>query len=565
MKYMQFTRSICFKIIAIAAIPVFLVALALATTTYYQVIHLGEEESQQIRQQMMEDRKRELKQYLDLSLSSIQHLVNDTKTDDKKLQQQAKSILRQLRFGNDGYIFVYQFDGTNIVMGPKPSLEGKNLLNLKDKKGVYLIKELISVARSGGGFFTYYWDKPSKPEQAVQKLSYASKIDRWNWMLGTGFYIDSVDDRLAEVQVKINEDVGNALLRVFLVAGAFFVLAAVIGAVFANAITRPLNATADALQDIAEGEGDLTQRIDTEGSAEISALSGGFNRFVDKIHSAISQVNDSAARIAKSTNRLLNMANTNSKEIENQTVETHKIVTAVTNMTNALQEVALGAAEVAEAASKAETESKNGADVVEETLSSIAELEKQVNAAVNVINNLQTESENIGMLLEVIRNIADQTNLLALNAAIEAARAGEQGRGFAVVADEVRTLASRTQESTQEIQQIMERLQSGSSEAVRVMNISQEKTMETVEKANLAGESLQAIKKSVSSIYAMNTKIADSVETQGAVAEEINRNVVHIAEISGHTSQCSKESAKASKELSVLGEQMQGLVKQFKL
>jgi len=562
---MNFTQSIRVKIIALASIPVFLVTLALATTTYYQVQHLGAEERHQIRQQMMDDRKRELRQYLDLSLSSIQHLVNDTTTDDKLLQEQAKDILRRLRFGSDGYIFGYQFNGTNIVMGPKPALEGKNLLNLQDKKGAYLIRDLIQIAKEGGGFYTYYWDKPSKPNESVQKLSYATKIERWNWMLGTGFYIDSVEERLAEVQVQINESIASALMNVFGVATVFFTLAAIIGSLFASAITRPLHATADALQDIAEGEGDLTQRIDTEGSSEISAVSTGFNRFVDKIHSAISQVNDSASRIASSTSRLLTMANANSREIENQTAETQHMVTAISEMTKTLQIVASSASEVAQAASKAESESILGANVVEKTLQSIAELKDQVESAVLVINNLQTESENIGMLLEVIRNIADQTNLLALNAAIEAARAGEQGRGFAVVADEVRTLASRTQESTQEIQYIMERLQNGSSEAVRVMNSSQEKTMNTVEKAKLAGESLNAIKASVSSIHSMNTEIASAVEEQGAVAEEINRTVVNIAEISGHTSKCSKESAKASRELSVLGEQMQRLVKQFKL
>lgn len=562
---MQLLSSLQGKIIALASIPVFLVTLALATTSYVEVVHLGEEELKQIDQQMMSDRKQELEQYIDLAISSISHLTENSNLDDAKAREEAKDILRRLRYGTNGYFFVYDLEGTNIVLGPKPSLEGKNLIGLQDKKGAYLVKDLIQIAKEGGGFYTYYWDKPDKNNEAVKKLSYAIKIDKWNWMLGTGFYIDSIDDRMMQVQAQIDENVQRTLITLSAVAAVFFLLAAIAGSLLSAAITRPLKSTADAMNDIAKGNGDLTRRLDARGSLEISAVSTGFNSFTDKIHGAIRQVNESAAGIASAAGQLLKLAETNSGDIARQTEETQQMATAITEMTATVQEVARSAAEAAQAASRADNESLSGADVVDKTINSIGKLVDEVESAVSVINNLEAESENIGMVLDVIRNIADQTNLLALNAAIEAARAGEQGRGFAVVADEVRTLASRTQESTQEIRQMMERLQNGTSEAVRVMNSSQQKTRETVENARLAGESLNTIKLSVATIHAMNTQIASAAEEQGVVADEINRSVVNIADISKHTAQGSLQSAQASRALSTLGAQLNTLVSQFKL
>jgi methyl-accepting chemotaxis protein len=557
---MTLFKSLQAKIVALATIPVFLVAAALAVESYFEIKHLGQEELEQIESLMMQDRRDRLKSYIDHALTAIAHLE---KNDEN--QARVKTILRNLRYGKTGYYFVYANDGTNLVLGPKPQLEGKNLIGLKDKKGASLVKDLIDIANKGGGFYTYWWDKPGKENEPARKLSYAAQVPGWGWMVGTGFYIDEIDEKLAEVQAQIDEDINHTLTMIFGLAALFIALSAIAGYMVAKAIIKPLNATAAAMKDIAEGEGDLTKRLSENGSIEIAAVGNGFNSFVGKIHGAVAQVNDSASRIAASSEQLLQIADTNSNDIARQTEETQQMATAITEMTATVQEVARSASEAADAASHADSESQAGAEVVNQTIASIGDLVSEVEAAVSVISNLESESENIGMVLDVIRNIADQTNLLALNAAIEAARAGEQGRGFAVVADEVRSLASRTQESTQEIQQMMERLQNGTSEAVRVMNSSQEKTRETVEKAQLAGESLESIKASVSTIHAMNTQIASAAEEQGVVANEINQNVVNIADISQKTAQGSTHSAEASRTLAALGDEMHGLVKQFKL
>lgn len=557
---MNMFKSLQAKIVVLATVPVLLVAATLAIQSYFEINRLGQEELEQVETLMMQDRRERLKSYIDHALTAIVHLE---KNDEN--QERVKTILRNLRYGESGYYFVYDNDGTNLVLGPKPQLEGKNLIGIKDKKGAFLVKDLIDIANKGGGFYTYWWDKPGRENEPARKLSYAAKVPNWGWMIGTGFYIDEVDTKLAELQAQINQNISRTLATIFGLATLFIALSAIAGYMLAKAIIKPLNATAGAMRDIAEGEGDLTRRLSEKGSTEIAEVSNGFNSFVGKIHNAVGQVNESASRIAVSSEQLLQIADTNSKDIARQTEETQQMATAITEMTATVQEVARSASEAADAASHADSESQAGADVVNQTIASIGELVSEVESAVSVISTLESESENIGMVLDVIRNIADQTNLLALNAAIEAARAGEQGRGFAVVADEVRSLASRTQESTQEIQQMMERLQNGTGEAVRVMHSSQEKTRETVAKAQLAGTSLESIKASVSTIHAMNTQIASAAEEQGVVANEINRSVVNIADISKKTAQGSSNSAEASRTLATLGEEMHGLVKQFKL
>ena len=248
-----------------------------------------------------------------------------------------------------------------------------------------------------------------------------------------------------------------------------------------------------------------------------------------------------------------------------QQSETSQVVTAMNEMTATVQEVARHATEAASAANKADHASVEGKKVVLSTMNAIEALSSEVHSAANVISQLEKDSENIGTVLDVIKGIAEQTNLLALNAAIEAARAGEQGRGFAVVADEVRTLASRTQQSTQEIQAMIENLQVGAQTAVKVMDESRAKAESSVSQAAKAGGSLEDITHSVSLINDMNTQIATAAEEQSAVAEEINRNIVNISEIVDRTADGANQTSIASEELASLAAQLQQLVNQFKV
>lgn len=319
------------------------------------------------------------------------------------------------------------------------------------------------------------------------------------------------------------------------------------------------------LKDISEGNGDLTQRVSVQGDDAIDRLGIYFNGFLDTIHNSMKQVSDAVNQLRASSQNMTDTSNENQRDILLQKEQINHAATAVTEMSSSIRDVAQNASLAADSAQQADMEAKNGNDVVSDTVEAINTLSNVVDKATQVIHKVETDSVSIGAILDVIRGIAEQTNLLALNAAIEAARAGEQGRGFAVVADEVRTLAQKTQESTQEIRQMIEQLQDGTSNAVGVMEQGQNQVKTSVDIAVRAGESLRAITASVSKIMDMNTQIASASEQQSVVSEEINKNIESINMVSEKTATVAQKTLSASNELSALSSNLQTIVGKFKI
>ena len=330
-------------------------------------------------------------------------------------------------------------------------------------------------------------------------------------------------------------------------------------------ITCPIRQAVQAMEDISHGEGDLTRRLEQKGKNEISDLAGAFNTFAAKVQAMVQEVMRSVEQISTASEEMSLITDETSREVLKQQSETDQVATAMNEMTATVQEVARHAAQAAESARQADNEARDGKKVMQQTLNAMDNLASEVENAAEVIHTLEQESEQIGTVLDVIRGIAEQTNLLALNAAIEAARAGEQGRGFAVVADEVRTLASRTQASTQEIQQMIERLQAGANNAVKAMEAGRSQAKNGVTQASQAGVSLETITKSVATISDMNMQIASAAEEQSSVAEEINRNIATISQSADNTAHGAQQTATAGEELARLAAQLQTLVGQFKV
>ncbi|MBU6953484.1 methyl-accepting chemotaxis protein [Hahella sp. HN01] len=332
-----------------------------------------------------------------------------------------------------------------------------------------------------------------------------------------------------------------------------------------NTLMRPVIRLGDAMENIAEGEGDLTQRLDVSGKDEFTRLATNFNAFVAKVQNLVGDIKNSIESMSAAVREMKGFAAETSEAVASQQQETEMVATAVNEMSAAAREIAQNAQQAAEAAQEADDESANVKRIVDDAIKSIEQLSTQIGSASEVINALEGDVNSIVSVLSVIRGIAEQTNLLALNAAIEAARAGEAGRGFAVVADEVRALASKTQESTEEIQAMISRLQDGSNKAVGSMEQSRNNGQAAVDKAQSAGSSLNAIVSAITTISSMNTQIAAASEEQTAVTEDISRSITSIADAAEQTARGTQETANTSTQLAELGEHLRQQVARFKV
>ena len=330
-------------------------------------------------------------------------------------------------------------------------------------------------------------------------------------------------------------------------------------------VTKPILAVASMLKDIASGEGDLTKRLSYAKADELGELAGWFNRFLDKLQPIVAQVKNTVIDARQTADRSAGIAQQTSAGMQQQFREVDQVATAFHEMSATAQDVARSAAQAAGAARGADQACQEGLGVIGATTSSIEQLSAELTAAMQEVEGLASSSEQIGSVLEVIRSIAEQTNLLALNAAIEAARAGEAGRGFAVVADEVRNLAKRTQDSVEEIRQVIEGLQSGTREVVSSMHSSNRQAEGSVQQVELAVAALRRIGESVSVITDMNLQIASAAEEQSSVADEINRNISSIRDVTEAITLQADESAQISQSLNQLANQQQALMDQFRV
>ncbi|CAI8920464.1 Methyl-accepting chemotaxis protein McpQ [Pseudomonas sp. IT-347P] len=383
-------------------------------------------------------------------------------------------------------------------------------------------------------------------------------------MSAQGDILIAVSKKLTESQTVVRDTDAARAKNLLLIATA---LAVAFGLLAAWAITRqiiiPLNQTLKVAERVAAG--DLTHNLVSLRRDELGQLQRSMQSMTQGLRELVGGISDGVTQIASAAEELSAVTEQTSAGVNNQKIETDQVATAMNEMAATVQEVARNAEEASEAAVAADQQAREGDKVVGEAIAQIERLAAEVGHSTEAMGELKRESDKIGSVLDVIKSVAQQTNLLALNAAIEAARAGEAGRGFAVVADEVRSLAQRTQKSTEEIEELIVGLQNGTQQVATIMDNSRTLTDSSVELTRRAGGSLESITRTVSAIQAMNQQIAAAAEQQSAVAEEINRSVLNVRDVSDQTSAASEETAASSVELARLGTHLQMLVGRFKV
>ncbi len=383
-------------------------------------------------------------------------------------------------------------------------------------------------------------------------------------MTTQGADIVTISDKLYDIQLDRRDAESAQARSLQLISTLLALLVGIIAAwVITRQITRPIQDTLAVVERIASG--DLSHNIQVTRRDELGVLQQGIQRMGTTLRELISGIRDGVTQIASAAEELSAVTEQTSAGVNSQKIETDQVATAMHEMTATVQEVARNAEQASLAAADADGQARAGDKVVAEAIAQIERLAAEVARSTDAMAHLQQESNKIGSVMDVIKAVAEQTNLLALNAAIEAARAGEAGRGFAVVADEVRGLAQRTQKSTEEIEGLVAGLQNGTQQVSNVMNNSRSLTDSSVELTRKAGVSLEKITRTVSNIQSMNQQIAAAAEQQSAVAEEISRSIVNVRDVSEQTAAASNETAKSSVELARLGSKLQQMVSHFRV
>ena len=384
-------------------------------------------------------------------------------------------------------------------------------------------------------------------------------------MIGSAANLDDIDAQVGRVMDELKSRRSELIWQIIALSIGASIVLALLAAWQVKRLFSPLLQLRMQLDNIASGDGDLTRRLPITADDELGQLAQAFNRFVEKIHGLIGNVAGMTQRLNTLVTDVTDQAQRSEKAMDLQRLETDQVATAINEMSTAALQVAQNAQEAAQAANQAQHEGASAGKIVNASVNSVNGLVENLIASGTSLTQLQTEVDAIAGALAVIRSIAEQTNLLALNAAIEAARAGEAGRGFAVVADEVRALASRTQESTKEIHGMIGRLEAGTVNTVSAMKQSSDAGSKTREQAVRAMTSLEAIATLISTINSMNAQIASAAEQQTAVSEEINRSVQQIAVSIETVAHDTQRGANTARELSSLSSDLDSAIKQFRI
>ncbi|AIF97735.1 chemotaxis protein [Alteromonas australica] len=482
------------------------------------------------------------------------HYADRTDIDAQQAKSQALEAVKALRYDNSNYYWIQDATPSMVMHPIKPALDGRDLRTFKDGNGKAFFVEMAQTAKQKGeGFVDYVWPLPGE-DTPTDKISYVKAFKPWGWTIGSGIYLTHLEEEYAHLR--------NIIIIFCVISVALVILLIYI---IGGSIVKPVQEIAERMKDIASGEGDLTRSLPEKGQDEITRLARYFNQYTDKMRQSLIGIRDNIAALTEQAEKVKSVSDDSNAQAHDQNENMLQVAAAMEQMTTQIHDVSNNADAAEKSTVSARTNVQDGATVVEHTVTDIRSLTSDIESVSSVVTALAEQSQSIGAVLDVIRGIAEQTNLLALNAAIEAARAGEQGRGFAVVADEVRTLASRTGQSTDEIQAMIEKLQSNAKSAVDAVHVSQSASVKTVENATQANQSLKEADRLMTDISGMSSEIARATEQQAEAANEANIRINALSGAADSSLRTADDLAKASLALKESCVAIMDIANKFKL
>jgi len=506
------------------------------------------------------------KSQVEIAVSMLQRLYDRSQKGEMTLEEaklQGADLIRNLRFDKDGYVWADTVEGVNVAMLGKQDIEGKNRFNAKDKKDKLFMQEIIKNGMLPGGGFTDYWFPKPGESEPLPKRSYSLLFKPFNWVLGTGNYVNDLESLVQKTSDKSRKYLTDGIYLIVGVTIVILIMICILTVFFTRMLIQHIGAEPVELEAIAQrvAEGDLTVRMETGRTGVYEAM----RRMVDELRHVMSKVNQSSQELLSAASQLNANASSTAAGSHQVVSQAATVATASEEMSATSSDIANNCHQAANSSSHASEAAQSGADIVRETVDGMNRIAGKVRDSAEVVEKLGARSEQIGEIVGTIEDIADQTNLLALNAAIEAARAGEQGRGFAVVADEVRALAERTTRATREIGEMIKSIQSETKLAVKVMESGVGEVRDGIAGAARSGQALETILEQVNDVTAQINQIATAAEEQTATTREITNNILAISDTVQISNKGTQEISAASGRLTALSTELQDLVREFRL